>query len=123
MKNNTATSLMEHLDSSRQERWIEAVHAIDFTHSSRKAWSAVRRLTVENNNKPQVPTKANKIAQHFVKMDATYNERPIHSRVNKELKEKLQRVSANVDLCYDFTVDDMQQALTSLKSGKAPGPD
>ena len=58
---------MEHLDSASQERWVETVQAIDFTHSSRKAWSVVRRLTVEKNNKPQVPIKANKIAQHVVK--------------------------------------------------------
>ena len=71
-KHDTATALMEHLDSSRQERWIETVQAVDFTHSSRKAWSIVRRLTGEKNNKPQVPIKANKIAQHFVKkMDVT----------------------------------------------------
>ena len=61
-KHDTATALMEHLDSARQERWIETVQAIDFTHSSRKAWSIVRRLTGEKNNKPQVPIKANKIA-------------------------------------------------------------
>ena len=27
------------------------------------------------------------------------------------------------DLCSEFTVDEMQQALRTLKSGKAPGPD
>ena len=38
--------------------------------------------------------------------------------VNKELKEKLQGASVDYDLCSDFTVDEMQQALRSLKSGK-----
>ena len=65
-KHDTATALMEHLDSARQERWVETVQAIDFTHSSRKAWSVVRRLTGEKNNKPQVLIKANKIAQHEI---------------------------------------------------------
>ena len=50
-KHDTATALMGHLHTARQERWIETVQAIDFTHSSRKAWSVVRRLTGEKNNR------------------------------------------------------------------------
>ena len=125
-KHDTATALMEHLDSARQERWVETVQAIDFTHSSRKDWSVVRRLTGEKNNKPQVPIKANKIAQHVVKngRNATVTvNREFTREVNKELKEELQGASEDFDLCSDFTVDVMQQALRSLKSGKAPGPD
>ena len=123
-KHDTATTLMEHLDSARQERWVETVQAIDFTHSSRKDWSVVRRLTGEKNNKPKVPIKANKIAQHVVKngRNATVNSE-FTREVNKELKEKLQGASVDFDLCSDFTVDDMQQALRSLRSGKAPEPD
>ena len=65
-KHNTATALMERLESACQERWIVRVQAIDFTHSSRKARSVVRRLTGEKNNKPQLPINANMIDQHFV---------------------------------------------------------
>ena len=43
--------------------------------------------------------------------------------VNQGLKEKLQVASVDFDLCSDFTIDEMQQSLRSLKSGKAPGPD
>ena len=31
-KHDTATALMEQLDSARQERWVETLQAIDFTH-------------------------------------------------------------------------------------------
>ena len=54
--------------------------------------------------------------------NATVN-REFTREVNKELKEKLQGASVDFDLCSDFTVDEMQQALRSLKSGKSPGPD
>ena len=123
-KHDTATALMEHLDSARQERLVETVQAIDFTHSSRKAWSVVRRLTGKKYNEPQVPIKANKIAQHVVKngRNATVN-REFTREVNKELKQILQGASVDLVLCSDFIVDEMQQALRSLKSGKAPGPD
>ena len=109
-------------ECARQERWVETVKAIDFTHSSRKAWSVVRQLTGEKNNKPQVPIKANKIAQHVVKNErnATVN-REFTREVNKELKQILQMASVDFELCSDFTVDEMQQALRSLKSGKAAG--
>ena len=111
-KHDTATALMEHLDSARQERWIETVQAIDFTHSSRKAWSIVRQLTGEKNNKPQVPIKANKITQHFVKNGRNTTVNCEFTReVNKELKEKWQGDSVDSDLCSEFTVDEMQQAL------------
>ena len=81
----------------------------------------MRRLTEEKNNKPQVPIKANKIAQHVVKngRNAAVN-REFTREVNKELKEILQGASVDSDLCSDFTVDEMQQALISLKSGKSP---
>ena len=53
-------ALLEHLDTKRQEIWVETVQATDFTHFSRKVWSVVRQ-------QPNMPIKASKIAQHFVK--------------------------------------------------------
>jgi len=32
-------------DKKRHERWVDTVSNIDFTHSSKKAWKTVKRLT------------------------------------------------------------------------------
>ena len=38
-------SILSRHEGDRQERWEEAVHSIDFLHSSRKAWSTINKLT------------------------------------------------------------------------------
>ena len=42
---SNATSLLNVLDEKRRQRWNETVSSIDFTHSSRKAWQTLNRLT------------------------------------------------------------------------------
>jgi len=39
-----ASFLFLQLDQRRQERWGEAGNPIDFSHSSRKAWSTINNL-------------------------------------------------------------------------------
>ena len=41
-----ATALITWLDKKRRDRWSEAVRNIDFSHSSRKAWSITHFLLV-----------------------------------------------------------------------------
>ena len=38
------TALLAKLDRKRRDRWYEAVRSIDFSHSSRKAWSILNNL-------------------------------------------------------------------------------
>ena len=42
---STATSLLNVLGEKRRQRWNETVSSIDFTHSSRKVWQTLNRLT------------------------------------------------------------------------------
>ena len=44
-----ATALLAERDRKRRYRWSEAVRSIDFSHSSRKAWSILNNLTVDHN--------------------------------------------------------------------------
>ena len=48
----TANILIKRLDEKRQERWIESVESIDFTHSSQNAWHTINRLTGRTASKP-----------------------------------------------------------------------
>ena len=49
---DTANILIKRLDEKRQERWIETVESIDFTHSSRKTWHTINHLTGRTASKP-----------------------------------------------------------------------
>jgi len=51
------------LEKKKQERWEEAVNSIDFSHSSRKAWSAINKLTGRSGRSSRFyPVSANSIA-------------------------------------------------------------
>jgi len=40
-----ASSLLSRLGQKKQERWEEAVNSIDFSHSSRRVWRSINKLT------------------------------------------------------------------------------
>ena len=48
-----ATALLAKLDRKRRDRWFEAVQIIDFSHSSRKAWSILNKLTGRSRHSPR----------------------------------------------------------------------
>ena len=48
-----ASALLSRLDRKRRDRWSEAVQTIDFSHSSRKAWSILNNLTGRSRRSSQ----------------------------------------------------------------------
>ena len=48
-----ATALLSSLEKKRRDRWPEAVQNIDFSHSSRKAWSIMNNLTGRSQHEPR----------------------------------------------------------------------
>ena len=122
----TANALIAHLDQRRQERWIEAVTDIDFTHSSRKAWSSINRLTGRTSAKKQCPVSPDDIAKQLV-MNGMCTSR------NKEFQRKVLRETSSfryrptleehTNLDLDFSLEEVTAAIKLLKQGKAPGPD
>ena len=84
-----ASSLLSRLPQKKQERWEEAVNSIDFSHSSRKAWRTINKLTGRSGRSSHVcPISANSIASQLVKNGAhkTGNREPT-GLVNKELSD------------------------------------
>ena len=51
--NRAATALLLRLNKKRRDRWSEAVQTIDFSHSSRKAWSILNNLTDRSRHSPR----------------------------------------------------------------------
>ena len=63
-----ATALLSRLDRKWRNRWSEAVQNIDFSHSSRVAWSTLNNLTARSRQFPrQCPVSENAIASQLVK--------------------------------------------------------
>ena len=63
-----ATALLAKLDRKQRDRWSEAVRSIDFSHSSRKAWSILNNLTGRSRHSPRhCPVSADAIASQLVR--------------------------------------------------------
>jgi len=66
-----ASSLLSRLQQKKQERWEEAVNYIDFSHSIRKAWRTINKLTGRSGRSSRLrPVSANSIASQLVKNGA-----------------------------------------------------
>ena len=119
-----ATTLLSRLDEKRKERWIETVESIDFTYSSRRAWQTVNRLTGRSKpNSGKCPVTANSIASVLVDNGRFPQPDREHSRQVKREVSELWKIDSTMDLCSDFTAEEIEAALSLLKPGKAPGPD
>ena len=63
-----ATAVLAKLDRKRRDRWSEAVRSIDFSHSSRKAWSILSNLTGRaRHSLHHCPILADAIASQLVR--------------------------------------------------------
>ena len=63
-----ATALLAKLDRKQRDRWSEAVRSIDFSHSSRKAWSILNNLTGRSRHSPHhCPVSFDAIASQLVR--------------------------------------------------------
>ena len=67
-----AAALLARLDRKRRNRWSEVVQNINFSHSSRVAWSTLNNLTGRSRQSPrQCPVSTNSIASQLVKTGNT----------------------------------------------------
>ncbi|XP_030753295.1 uncharacterized protein LOC115880253 [Sitophilus oryzae] len=82
--------LLHSLDAARRTRWIETTESLNFQHSSRKAWSLLKKLGASNPVKREDP-EANSTEECHLSMP--------------------------------FDKDEITEALTNIKMGKAPGFD
>ena len=86
-------NLLKLLGDKRRARWEEVVSDINFTHSSRKAWSTINKLTGRSSAPKQCPVSADSIASVLVKNgkwhdnspEAKYHTHSVNARINKLL--------------------------------------
>ena len=121
-----ATALLAKLDRKRRDRWSEAVRSIDFSHSSRKAWSILNNLTGRSRHSPRhCPISANAIASQLVR-NGKYEavDRKSSRLVSQEVSDLWRATTPDaVNISDNFSQRKFTAAFQHLKPGKAPGPD
>jgi len=121
-----ASSLLTRLQQKSQERWEETVNSIDFSHSSRKAWRTINKLTGRSGRSSRVcPISANSIAAQLLKNGAhKTSDREPSRLVNKELSHlwKIPTPEGH-SISEPFRLEKSAAALRRLKPGKSPGLD
>ena len=119
-----ATALLHKLDEVRRARWIEVVEYVDFTHSSRKAWQIINKLTGRSTTHSRCPVTANAIASQLLNNGRFPNaDRDFARWTSREVTSLSRAATADTNLSSDFTVEELEAAIKMLNSGKAPGRD
>ena len=121
-----ATALLAKLDRKRRDRWCEAVRSIDFSHSSRKAWSILNNLTGRSRHCPRhCPVSADPIASQLVRNGKYEAVDHKSSRlVSQEMSDLWRATTPDpVNISDNFSQREFTAALQHLKPGKAPRPD
>ena len=121
-----ATALLAKLDRKWRDRWSEAVRSIDFSHSSRKAWSILNKLTGRSRHSPRhCPVSADAIASQLVR-NGKYEavDRKSSRLVFQEVSDLWRATTPDaVNISDNFSQREFAAALQHLKPAKAPGPD
>ena len=119
-----ATDLLTHLDTLRRQRWTETVESIDFTHSSRRAWQTINKLTGQATKPSRCPITADAIAAQLISNGRFPDaDKSFTRKIKSEVYHLRRATSADLYLSGDFTNDEMMLAIKHLKPGKAPGID
>ena len=115
---------MTSLKEGRCTRWSEAMSTLDFTHTSRRAWSPLRKLGGAPHNKRQQPkVTANEVAHQLLLNGFVKKGRKQAKHILKQQREALSDYPETSNLSQAFTTDEIINALNATKAGKAAGPD
>ena len=116
-----ATALITWLDKKPRDRWSEAVQNIDFSHSSRKAWSTINNLTGRSRHSPRnCPVSANAIAAQLVK-NGKYEgvDRESSRLISREVSDLWRAlIPSPVNLSGDFSSREFAAVSNTLSQGK-----
>ena len=121
-----ATALLTRLDRKRRNRRSEAVESIDFSLSSRKAWSTLNNLTSKSRHSSRhCLISADAIVSQLVRNGRYKNINRVSSRLISQKVSDLWRATTSslVNISRNFTSREFIVAFQCRKPGKAPGPD
>lgn len=86
-RSDVADSLLHNLDEARKEKWNKTTKNMNFRHSSRRAWSLLKKLGADSHtmSKPANVT-ADQVANHIVNLSRTKKDKSHSTEIKKEFK-------------------------------------
>lgn len=123
--NETATKLIQSLNDNRKQIWTDTVSSLDFTHSSRKAWSLIRKL---DSSKPaggqKLSVNINDLAKHMISISKINRDKQVVREIRSALKHKKQLAKQQPSqFSCPFSREETLEGIKNIKSGKAAGID
>ena len=116
-RDKAADDLLCRLNEKRRQRWIETVESIDFTHSSRRAWQTMDKLTGRSTTPAQCPITANSIESLLLSNGRFPNADKDFARTTSARVHELFRApGCDSNLSTDFTTPEIEQAIQRLKA-------
>ena len=114
----TLSGLGMHYSMRQRSKWKEIIESTDFTHSSRKAWKTINKLT-KYYTEPQKQCK--------VTADQVAHQLLLNGKGNKlhvPRREKMPRQTVTESkLTSPFLMEDLLHGVKALKNNKAAGLD
>jgi len=96
---------------------MDKTEGLNFTHSSRKSWSLLRRLgsiqehAINQTSKPM----ANNIAEHFIKSSKETVDKYWSTQVKSQLRKEKRDLLHTSEIGKEVTKDELETALASTK--------
>lgn len=119
-----AEEILKSLDAARRQRWASTVSNMSFTHSSRFAWSLIRKLGAASPPEVGSPKiHPNKVARRIVRMSKMPSNRKFTRLITRKYRILRKRCPRNGEFSRPFSVDEVNLALMQTKTGKAAGFD
>ena len=100
--------------------------SLDFTHSSRKGWNLIRKLSsgqqLPSSTRPSI--KPNAVASHLVKVGKAPIEHQVKLEITQEWRAYRRRtLDEGTAMVTPISPEEVDGALKNMKCGKAPGYD
>ena len=120
-----ANELLDSLNIKRREKWHNLTSNVDFTHSSRKAWSFMKKLGVDSNVNKRATTQItpNNVASRLLEVSKATLDRKQKGKILNKLKNQKRKLSPDNFLSSDITHEELSKVLLEMKIGKAAGFD
>lgn len=122
--NEKADELLQALNDHRRKKWQETTESLDFTHSSRKAWQLMKKLGADS--KPERchhNISPNEVATRLLHNSKAAVNKNRTRLVKTQLRSKRAQLVPHPELSREFTSEELEQALASVRINKAAGFD
>ncbi|KAL4083147.1 hypothetical protein QTP88_028477 [Uroleucon formosanum] len=122
--NDVADDLLTSLDEYRKEKWNKTMTALDFRHSSREAWSLLKKLGgKQHTRRAETSISPNQVANHIVNVSRMPSNKRHTIQIRKRFRDLKKECTQTHELSAPYSVAEITTALKDLKPGKAAGPD